>query len=229
MSQLTLPVTTTTQAPSSRIWRIAGGLALAHLVIIFAAITQEVIVEHGTPLSTIQSKFAGANLTHVLGAGYVESLAFLVLVPALVSIAHVFGSRTETGRLAAQTFLALGVAYAAATLAVGFAPGGAALYGAQHGADIHSVAMVNDIRNYSYMLQVALQGAMALALAVAALAEGVGRRCVGYGGLAVGTLVILGVPFAHNVVGMAWMIWWVVLAVILLRGPQEAASIRPAS
>lgn len=227
MSQLTAPSQSITQTRSSTTWRLAGGLAIAHLVMIFAAITQEVMVEHNTPIATLQAKFGGADLTRVFAAGYVEALAFLIMVPAIVLLTHIFGNHTETGRLAAQTFLALGIVYVAATLAVGFAPGAAAMYGAQHGADVHTVAVVNDIRNYGFMLQVALEGAMALALAVAALAEGIGRRWVGYGGLAAGALVIVGMPFAHNAVDMAWMVWWLGLAVILLRGPQSAGrSIR---
>jgi len=221
MSTTTAPLAT---APTderrelSTLARVGGAFGLAHIVVIFAAITQEVMVEHGTPLATIQHDFTTANLTRVFGAGYVEATSFLLLAPAVVIIARLFGRRSESARAAAQTFLALGVAFIASTLAVGFAPGAAALYGAQHGADIHSVAMVNDIRNFSYFLQVTIQGGMAIALGAAAVLSRQWNRSVGWGGVLIGTAIVVGTPFAHNGLGMLWLLWWVYLCVLLVAG-----------
>ena len=203
--------------------RVGGAFGLAHIVVIFAAITQEVMVEHGTPLATIQHDFSTANLTRVFGAGYVEAMSFLLLAPAVVIIARLFSRGSEGARAAAQTFLALGVAFIASTLAVGFAPGAAALYGAQHGVDIHAVAMVNDVRNYSYFLQVAIQGGMAVALGAAAVLTRQWNRSVGWGGVVIGLATVVGVPFAHNALGMLWMLWWVYLCVLLVSGRFQRA------
>lgn len=231
MAQFTAPVVTTSestgnvsQQPSSTVWRIAGGLALGHVVLIFAAITQEVMVEHGDAASTIQKVYGAANLTRVFAGGYVEAMSFLVLTAAVVIIARLFGRRTETGRLAAGTFLALAVAMIASTLAVGFPAGAAALYGAQHGASAADVAMVNDVRNFSFYLHVALQAGMALALGIAALAERQLVKWVGWVGVPVGAAGIVLVPFAHDEISVLWMIWWVGLAVLLLRAKSPAAA-----
>ena len=159
----------------------------------------------------------GASLDRTLAAGYLESLSFFVLTPAIVLIAYLFSRRTTVGRFAAQSFTAFGVAFVASTLAVGFPAGAAALYAAHHGVDAGSIATVNDIRNYSFVLQVALNAAMALALGVAALAERVHTRWVGWGGIVVGVGGLIAVPFAQNTVSSAWMIWWVGMAVLLLR------------
>jgi hypothetical protein len=202
----------------STLARVAGGLGLAQVVIMFAAITQEVLVEHSTPLATIQHDFATADITRVFAAGYVEASSFLLLAPAIVIIARLFGRGGEFTRTAAQSFLALGVAWIASTLAVGFAPGAAAIYGLQHGGDIHTVAMVNDLRNYSYFLQVMIQGGMAVALGVAALLGRAWNRTVGWGGVVVGAAIVVGTPFAHNGLGLLWLIWWVYLCVLLVRG-----------
>jgi hypothetical protein len=202
---------------SRTLWRVAGGLALAHVVLLFAAFSQEVSVELGDSPASVQKVYGGANLTRVFAGGYVEALSFFVLTAAVVVIAHLFGRRTETGRLAARTFLALAVAMIASTLAVGFPAGAAALYGSQHGAAIADVSMVNDVRNFGFFLEVALQAAMALALGIAALAERVLVRWAGWVGIAVGAAGIVLVPFAHNLVSMVWMIWWLGLAVLLLR------------
>ena len=161
-------------------------------------------------------------LSRALGFGYVEAMSFLVLTPALVLIAALFGRRTEVGRVASQTFLALGIAFVGSTLAVGFAPGAAAVYAAHHGVDVGSIAMMNDLRNYGFVLQVALLAGMTLALGVAALTDRIHTRWVGWGGVVVGSVGLVATPFVHNAVSMAWMIWWVGLSVLLLRGAPPA-------
>lgn len=203
---------------SPTLWRVGGGLALAHVVLLLAGFSQEVSVVHGDSVATIQRVYGGANLSRVFAGGYVEAMSFLVLTAAIVVIARLIGRRTEAGQLAAQTFLALGVVFVAATLSVGFAPGAAALYGVQHGADIHAVAMVNDIRNLGFYLQVALHGGMALALGIAALSEKIFTKWIGWTGLAVGAVLIIATPFAQDVASMVWLVWWIGVGVLLLKG-----------
>jgi hypothetical protein len=207
-----------TEHTDSRPWRWAGGLALAHVVLLFAGFSQEVAVTHGTSLTKLQDSYGGANLTRVFAGGYVEAMSFVVLVPALVLIARLFGRRTQTGQIAAQSFLGLGIVYAASTLAVGFAPGAAAMYAAHHGVSTGAIAMVNDIRNFSFYLQVAITTAMMLTLGIAALAERVHVRWVGWLGLVGGAVGIAATPFAQNAVSTLELVWWIGLAVLCLRG-----------
>jgi hypothetical protein len=235
MSSTSSPTTSTAATPAGTrspvLWRIAGGLALAHIVLMFAGFSQEVLTEHSTSQADFVRILGGADLTRTYVGGYIEALAFLVLVPAVVLVARLLSRRTDVGRIAATTFLALGSAYVASTLAVGFPPGAAAMYGLQHGADARSAAMIMDVRNFGFVLQVAMSCAMALALGIAALAERIHVRWVGWGGLALGTVGLVATPFAHNVVSMAWVIWWVGLGVLFLRGsrqPRETAVPSPA-
>jgi hypothetical protein len=214
---------TTEPASTPLWWRIGGGLALAHVVMLFGAVTQEVLVSHGTPLAKLQDAYGGANLTRVFAAGYIEAMSFLALTAAVVVVARIFRRGSEAARLSAETFLALGVVFVAATLAVGFAPGAAALYGVQHGADIHTVAVVNDIRNYGYQLQVMVQGAMAIALGIAAVLNRLMHRWVGWGGIVIGAATLVGTPFANNGFGLLWYVWWVGVAVLLLTGGPKRA------
>jgi hypothetical protein len=219
MTQLATATTDITIATDRRAWRWAGGLALAHLVLMLGALSQEkAILEHGASLARVQEVYGGVALSRALGAGYVEALSFLVLAPAIVLLARLLGRRTELGRVAAQTFLGLGVAFIGSTLAVGFPPAAAAIYAAHHGVDPGSIRMVNDIRDYGFVLQVALLAGMTLALGVAAIADRVHRLWVGWGGVAVGSIGLVATPFVHNAVSMAWMIWWAGMAVLLLRG-----------
>ena len=188
--------------PSPTLWRVGGTLAIAHVVLLFAGFSQGVLTDPGDSAETLAATYAGANIGRVFAGGYVEAMSFVVLVAAVVVIARLVGRRTEAGRLASGTFVALGITYAAATLAVGFAPGAAALAAAQHGVDIHTMAMVNDIRNYSFVLQVALSAAMALALGIAALVERLFVKWIGWVGIAFGGLGLVVTPFAHNAVSL---------------------------
>ncbi|GAA1927317.1 hypothetical protein [Nocardioides marmoribigeumensis] len=212
------PTVPTGAEEAQRLGRLGGALGLTHVVLVFAAITQEVLVEHGASAAQLRHVYGSADLTRVFGAGYVEAASFLLLVPALVLVAGAVGRGSAYARAAAQSFLALGIVLAASTLAVGFPPGAAALYGAQHGADASAVAMVNDIRNFGYVLQVSAQGAMAVALGLAVLAGGAQRRTLGWVSIAIGAFVVLGTPFFHNVMGMVGILWWVAVCITLLRG-----------
>lgn len=224
MTQLASPTHAPRVAVDPRPWRWAGGFALAHVVVLFAGFSQEVAVTHDTSLAKLQDAYGSADLTRVFAGGYVESMSFVVLIPALVLIGRLFGRRTEIGQVAGQAFVAFGLVYAAATLAVGFAPGAAAMYAAHHDVPIATIAMVNDIRNYGFYLQVAVSLAMALALGVAALAERVHARWVGWGGVTIGALGILITPLAQNAASMLELVWWVGLGVLLLRGTPASLS-----
>lgn len=210
-----------TAAPHSRtLWRVAGGLALAHVVLLFAGISQEALLERGAGVVQVQKVYGQANLSRVFTGGYIEAVSILVLMAAVVLIARVFSRGVEAGQLAAQTFLALGVTFVAATLAVGFPAGAAAVYWSQHGAQPAAVSMVNDIRNYAFILQVATQAAMALALGIAAISQRILLKWVGWVGVAVGGIGIFLAPFAQNAASSLWLLWWLGLTVLLLRGPR---------
>lgn len=200
-------------------WRIAGGLALAHVVLMFVGLSQEVSPLHGDTADKVLATFAGASFDRVMLGGLVESIGFVVLLPALVFLARAVGRDTEAGRWAAQTGLAAGVGYVAVTLASGFPPGAAALYGAQHGADAQTVAVVDEIRIYAFFLSVLLLGLHAISVGIAALADRRSTRWVGYGGLLAGIAMLSGVAAgAINAASMVWIVWWVGVAVCLLRG-----------
>jgi len=158
--------------PDHVVARWAGGLALGHIVLLLGGFALEAApVAHGEAPSKALHAYAQVNMTRTMTGGYIEALAFVVLLPALVLVARSLARRTDLGRLATQVFVGLGVAFVASTLATGFPPGAAAIYAAQHGVDATTVATVNDIRNYAYVLQVMLTAAMALCVGVASLVE----------------------------------------------------------
>ena len=232
MAQAAIPArstgrTETTGASDAARWRWAGGLGLAHLVLVIGAFSLEQVeaVEHGSAPAAVLRVYGGVSVTRVELASYVEAMAFLPLLAALVLLSRLLGRRTETGRVAAQSALGLGIAYIASTFAIGFPPLTAAVYAAHNGVDAGTLTTVNDLRNYGFLLQVALSAAFALALGIAATAEHQLTKWVGWGGIAVGVGGLAVSPFAHNAISMAWMIWWLGVCVLCLKGgPKDSPA-----
>lgn len=215
MTQLTAPPTETVAA-AHRPWRIAGGLGLAHVALMFAGLIIEGAATE-TSWSTVADHYRAGSFDRVYYGTYLEAMSFTLLAAALVLLSRLVG-RTEVGRVAGRTALGLGVAYVAASVTIGFSPFTAAVYGAQHGADAGAVAMVDDLRNYGFVLQVGLSMALMVALGAAALAEGVLAKWAGWGGVVAGLVGLVATPFAHDATSMLFVVWWAGVCVLCLRG-----------
>ena len=221
--------TTARTAISGPLWRFAGGLAIAHVVLLLGGFSQEKSPLLTDSADVVKQTFVGANVGRVLAGGFVESLAFVVLLPVLVFLARAVGWRTETGRWATQTALAAGVSYVAITLATGMPAGAAALYGAHHGVgDAATLALVANVRNFAFYLSLLALGAHAVGIGIAALTDGTMKRWVGFGGIGVGIVLFAGIAAQGVLEGagiatMLWMVWWVGLGVALIRqGPRQS-------
>ncbi|HET9500012.1 MAG TPA: DUF4386 family protein [Marmoricola sp.] len=222
------PATADTDWPGSRTaWRWAGGLGLAHVLLLLGAFSIEGVGADSATFSTATKVYGAFSPDRVRYGSFVEAMSFVLLVPALVLLARLLG-RKETGRVAGQTMVGLGVAYVGATLAIGFPPLNVAVSAAHHGADPALVASLDLLRNDGFILQVGLLFAVTLALGVAALSERRLTRWAGWGGIGVGALGLVATPFAHDGANLVWMAWWVGLCVLCLRGgPREPADHAP--
>lgn len=216
---------------SPALWRVAGGLAIAHVVLLLAGFSQERSTALGDDLDDARSALTEGSLTRSMAGGYVEALAFVLLLPVLVFLARSVGTRTPVGRWAAATSLVAGVTYVAITLSTGLAAGAAALYGGHSGVDLETARMVSDVRNFAFLLSLLVLALQAAALGVAALSDRFSPRWTGIGGLVVGVVLPAGVALAglelHNYASLAWTVWWIGVAIALLRNaPTDAVDAR---
>lgn len=205
----------------SHLWKAAGGLALGHVGLMLTG-----VILMGTPTvhegqAGVEHSYVEGNLTQIFTGGYVEMIAFVLIIPVFVFLARAIGRRTEVGRWATQTAAAAGLGYVAVVVAGGFAAGAAAAYGAQQGLDLQTVLTVNNIRNFAYFLSLALLGAHAIGLGIAALSDRTMTRWVGWGGIGTGIVLVTAVPAAsvglQDYATLVWVVWWIGVAVCLLR------------
>lgn len=213
----------------ARLWRVAGALALLHVVLFVAAaaITGQPTVHEGQ--DGIEHSFNVGGLGRLMSAGYLLVLGFLCLVPFAVFVARNVGRRTEVARWAAQTAAAAALIGVVIIVGAGFSAGAAAMWSNDRGQDLQTVLTVNNIRNFSYFLSLPFLGVFAMGTGIATLVDHVLTRWVGWGGLVVGVALVLAIPAAGVGIqyGMPlWLLWLLGAAINLLRhDPTGAATI----
>jgi hypothetical protein len=226
MSQIAFDAPPRADRHSPALWRVAGGLAIAHVVLLFAGFSQERSASLGDSSAVARRALVEGSLARSLAGGYVESFSFVLLLPVLAFLAHAVGTRTPVGRWAASTSLIAGVCYVAITLATGMPAGAAGLYDGHHGGDLATAVMVTDIRTFAFYLSLLVLGLQAAALGVAARSDGFSPRWTGVGGIVVGVLLFAGVAAAgiglHDYASMVWMVWWIGVAIALIRNAPTA-------
>jgi hypothetical protein len=198
-------------------------LGLAHVGLLIGGLAMSgggALIEDGA--AGIEAAYAQGSLTTIFGGWFVESLGFVLLVPVAVFLSRFLGRSTAVGRWAARSGLVLAGIYVAITLAVGFPAGAAAAYGVQNGLDVDTAAALNSMRVFAYLLSLLCLGAYVLCVAVSALADGLSPRFIGGLGLVTGACLVAAGPLAavamQDVPTLLYMVWWVGLCVILVRG-----------
>ena len=168
----------------------------------------------------IEHSLVEGDLWPVFSGMFLLTLGFLALIVAMGFLTQAVGRRTATGALAGQTAWAAGIAYVVVIVGVGFSAGGAGLWALHHDADLQTVLSVNNVRNFAYFAAMPFMAAYSLCLGVAALADGVLTKWVGWGGILAGTAFLLAIPAAAIGVPFAmplWLLWWLGVGISLLR------------
>ena len=200
--------------------RFAAVAVLAHVLtfVAAAALGGQPVVKDGQ--AGVEHSLVEGGLWPVYGGMYLLALGFLALLGAMTFLTGALGHRTPGGAWAARTARLAGLGSVLVVVGVGFSAGAAGLWALHHGADLETVLAVNNVRNFSYFVATPWMGLYAATLGFAALSDGVFRRWVGWGGIAVGVALLLAVPLAAVGVQFAqplWLLWWVGVAVSLWR------------
>ncbi|MCC2592648.1 hypothetical protein LKO27_04355 [Tessaracoccus sp. OS52] len=209
--------------PSTAAPRVAGALGLVHVVLMIGglAITGGgALIEDGT--EGIERAYVRGDLTIIFAGWFVESIGFVLLLPVAVFLARSLGRTTTLGRWAALTGLILVSGYVTITLAVGFPAGAAAAFGVKNGLDLETAAAMNSMRVFAYLLSLLCLGAHVVCVALSALADGFSRWFTGILGLVTGASLLAAAPLARlglqDIPTLVYLVWWIGLCVILLRG-----------
>ncbi len=211
-----------------QLWRVAGVLAIAHVVLIPISLALEMPALFSDGVDGIADAYGDGNMARSFTGGVVESCAFLILIPVLVFMGRVLGRGSEVGRWAAQTGVVCGAAYVTVTFAVGFPAGAAAMYGVQNGLELETALVVNNLRNFAYFLSLLLLGGSTLGFSVAALAEGVHRRWWGLAGTGTSVALLVSTPLAalnlHDWGVLIWMVWLLGVGVLMVRHVEDSGG-----
>ena len=148
-----------------RLWRVAGALAVAHLLLLLGGNSFENTPLLGDSRATMVADYVAGPMSKPYAGGYVEFLGFLAFLAGAVLLGRLLRGRTETSGWLARCVDASAVTYVAVTLATGFAAGAAALYDGHHGVAVGTITTVNDVRNFGFFLSVGVLGAFTLAVA----------------------------------------------------------------
>lgn len=214
---------------NSRLWKVAGGLVLAHVVLVFGGFALQKSPLLGDTTKHVTAALVDSSMTKVFTGGYIEYLGFLVFLVAGTLLARLLRGTGEISAWLSSTVAATAVSYTAVTLASGFAAGAAALYNGHHGASLETITTVNDVRNFAFFLSVGLLGVFALAVAGAIQATGILPRWLAYAGYVIGVLNIASVAGvawdAVNEVNLLWFVWFVTLGAVALRGPRTTPAV----
>ena len=216
-----------TTASNRRLWRAAGWLAIAHVVLLFVGAALLNALELGDKASVASDALVASSLAKSYAGGLAQFVGFLVFLVLAMLLARLLRGEGEVSSWLSSCIAASAITYVAVTIATGFAAGAAALYDGHHGASLATVTTVNDIRNFGFVLCSGVIGLFSLAVAAAARVTGLLARWVTYTGVAVGVASILAVPAARahvtDVSTMLWFVWFTALGVAMVRRARQAA------
>ena len=204
-----------------RLWQIAGGLAIAHVVLIPLSLYLEMPALFADGTAGVTKAYVEGDIVRTFTGGLIESVGFVLLIPVLVFLGRALGRGSEAASWAAQTGVLCGLGYVVVSLGVGFPAGAAAMYGAQHGLDVDVAFAINNVRIFAYFLSLLLLGGSTLGLAIAALSDRFHPRWFGAFGLATGVALLVSTPLAtvnlHDWGTLIWMVWFIGVGVLMLR------------
>jgi hypothetical protein len=211
-----------------RLWRLAGALALAHIVLLLGGVALEQTPLLGATAADTAAALVRSPLSNEFTGGYLEYLGFLVFLIGALLLARLLRGSSEISGWLGACIGGTAVTYTAVTVATGFAAGAAALYDGHHGAPLTTITTVNDVRNFAFFLSIGVLGVFTLAVAGAVHATRILPTWLAWSGYVVGLVGIAAVPAARvgaiDSANLLWLVWFLALGVAALRGPRSVPA-----
>jgi hypothetical protein len=222
----------------NRIWRVAGALLLAHVVLLLAGYSQQRSPNFGDSPQSMVSTYNQVEDSKMYLGIFIVTISWLVLLAALTLLAGLLRSGgNQSGADMSRGFAGLvaTAATAATVVTIGgaYATAGGAIYAASHGFSPEIVASITTVSKFADLIAMSAAGLAALAVGVAGLVSRVLPAWVAWVSVAVGVVGIAsGVNSSVLNTGNAvWLLWLIVLGIVLLRGRSRrlAAVSEPAA
>jgi hypothetical protein len=221
-----------------RLWAAAGGLALAHIALMFGGFTLTPVARLGNGQGAAVATYRGSSLTAAGVGSAISLLGFVAFLCAALLLARLLRGDTETSRWIAGVCAAAGTLYVGLTFALPYAASGLARYGAQHGMAPEIVTALGDLHWFGDDMAAVMLGVFTLSLALLIWTTRTLPRWVAVGGLVAGACCLANAVFPPedllDDITLIWMIWFVLLAVAALRagrnrrvGPSAAVRVTP--
>ena len=209
-----------------RLWRVAGALCIAYVVLLLAGYSQQRSPAFGASAASITSLYSGVPAGKMYAGAVLVTAASLLLLTAFTLISRLLRGETEGAGWASALILTAGTAAAAVTLVGSYACAFAAYYAATHGFGADTVAGLNMISKFSDLIAAGATGVCALAIGWAGLASGRLPRWAAWISIVVGAVDIVSStgPAQLNLGTLVVFAWMIMLGVVLLRGSARVSS-----
>lgn len=218
---------------SRQLWRIAGVLAIVHVVLLLGSYALQKVADLGAKQSVVSSAFVTSSFGKGVAGEYVTLLSLLVFLFAAMLLARLVRGEGELSGWLSSSVAASAAIYVAVSLASYLPVLGAALYEGHHGGSLQTVRAFDHLHWFGVFVSTAVLGAFTLAMAVAARVSRVLPAWLAYLGIPVGVLCLAGGEGAHlslnGAASIVWMVWFVLVGAVALRGPRAAMVGKPAT
>jgi hypothetical protein len=203
------------------LWRVAGALAIAHIVTYLGSLAMQKVATVGASPSAYITAYEGGSLVKSMAGECLTCLSVLIFLLAATLLARLVRGQAEVSRWWASIAAVSATIYVAITLAVALPGVGTAVYEGHHGAPIAVVTALSDLHYFATFAGMGVLGAFTLALAAAAQVSRALPRWVAYPGYVVGVLCLAAVPAAgtglFNLATLLWFAWFIATGVGALR------------
>lgn len=227
---------------SGRLWRLAGILAIAHIVVMFGSYALQKVAPLNADPATVTADHVTWSMTKGFTGGYLTMISYLLLLLGATLFARLLRSATDLSSWLTGTMTAAAAVFVAVTFSA-MADLGAALYDGHHGASLETVTALDHTHWFGIFLATAALGVFTAATGAAILESRALPRWVGYFGTVVGVISIVSVAGggagAVDTVTLLWTLWFICLAVSCLRraehhgapagGPSAESPMMPAA